>query len=617
MTCKYPLAATLAAASILSFASPSLASASSPQLRASTTSQGGFLYGEKGDGPDCNKNGVPDNVDIQNGFSDDCNNDGIPDECPACPPVDVVFIMDTSGSMGDEGNALCTVISGVVSDLQNEGIQVNATFLGITATPYSCLTDTVVSLLGTSIPGSPPSPNLSGSEDWGGATAVVADRFSWTPGSLRVIVPISDEGSYRGDPSTSQDTAAITNAIAIANANNVTCSPISGTGSSDDVITQASNLAAGTGGLNFISTNPDLDLAGAISMLLTDACIAATDCNKNGIPDECENDSNFNGVPDDCDEGNSELDCAEFNRYELLTPNDTLTLLTNFHNPGLEMGYLQVIAVDEANNPIGFDHLIGHSLVIDGFNSLDYSLNPVDYRAAVAQGALTDVDGDGTRDLNGIEYERTAGKILIPRFFATSQTSDPRLLLISLAGGRKFDTTIDFLVANDNEVVFSTEHTFRCWDRVALSQISALFSDEFLADHSGSDPLENIGGLESGWISMDGGVANSTASSIPDPAFYAVYIDRLSGTSSADLPFETCLQSGHLLSNTVNGDNEEIAGEAQQDCGVVLPRRQPGSFLLYPEFDNASGKLTLITVTNTDASESVTAHFVYIGRFGQ
>jgi hypothetical protein len=49
--------------------------------------------------PDCNANGAPDPCDLADGTSEDCNLDGVPDECPLCPPVEVIFILDTSTSM--------------------------------------------------------------------------------------------------------------------------------------------------------------------------------------------------------------------------------------------------------------------------------------------------------------------------------------------------------------------------------------------------------------------------------------------------------------------------------------------------------------------------------------
>jgi len=55
------------------------------------------------------------------------------------------------------------------------------------------------------------------------------------------------------------------------------------------------------------------------------------------------------------------------------------------------------------------------------------------------------------------------------------------------------------------------------------------------------------------------------------------------------------------------------------ECGDVN-RRTPGSLLLYPEFDNRSGQITLVTVTNTNCDGidgGIDVEFVYIARFGQ
>jgi hypothetical protein len=50
----------------------------------------------------------------------------------------------------------------------------------------------------------------------------------------------------------------------------------------------------------------DLDLAGdaspsGIALLLRTPATRSTDCNRNGVPDECDRDCNQNGTPDDCD----------------------------------------------------------------------------------------------------------------------------------------------------------------------------------------------------------------------------------------------------------------------------------------------------------------------------
>ncbi|NUN96317.1 MAG: hypothetical protein HUU16_09105 [Candidatus Omnitrophica bacterium] len=247
------------------------------------------------------------------GSATDCNNNGIPDDQETCPPVDLVFIMDTSGSMFDEAAGLCSSIQQVVADLAVQGITVTPSFLGITETPggdFGCLTDNVANLLGGAVPGSSSCGSvIIQSEDWANATAVVAQNFPWTPGNVRLIIPISDEGPCSGDPcdDPGTDRDAITNAIAIANNNLVIVSPITGTGADSCVITLAQALADGTRGVTFQSTDPGVDFGQIIGDSIRDACGQATDCNSNGRPDSCDiadgisEDVNQNGVPDECE----------------------------------------------------------------------------------------------------------------------------------------------------------------------------------------------------------------------------------------------------------------------------------------------------------------------------
>lgn len=273
-----------------------------------------------GDAQDCNGNGVPDSCDILDGRSSDCDRNGIPDECPLCPNVEVVFIMDTSSSMNDEAAALCSTINAVVAELQSTGIDVTPTIWGVSNAPggaYACLTDDVISVLGNVVPGDPP-PGLEllgdcpggsqvASEDWGLAVAVVAGDYPWSADALRVIIPLSDEGPWCGDPVSKEDEAVIDHAISVAVDNDVVVSPVTGSGAGGDVIALAQALANGTGGVQFESTEPAQDLAEGVLGIIVDACLTITDCNENGVPDECDIeegtslDMNRNGIPDECE----------------------------------------------------------------------------------------------------------------------------------------------------------------------------------------------------------------------------------------------------------------------------------------------------------------------------
>jgi len=204
---------------------------------------------------------------------------------PVCGPLEIVFIVDTSGSMGDEAAALCTKLPQITADLAAGGITVQAHVLGITETPgrnFACLSTDVVTLLGGNVPGEPtacPFPEgASAYESWGPATAIVAERFDWAPGALRVIVPISDEGPCNGtfpdgcnDPGDDRD--SISNAIAVAAQNGVIVSPITGNSSDACVDLLAANLADGTGGQMRHTEDPKNELKAAVAAIVQDACL--------------------------------------------------------------------------------------------------------------------------------------------------------------------------------------------------------------------------------------------------------------------------------------------------------------------------------------------------------
>ncbi len=200
--------------------------------------------------------------------------------CDCQTGVDIVFTMDTSGSMFDDAKALCNNISMVESNLKIAGINAKSHLLGITETGdkmlFPCLTDSVANLVGNVVPGDAGTcgQSLNQSESWGQATSVVAKGFPWTPGFQRVVVPISDEGACNGDPclDPGKDRDSIDNAVKLAKSEKVIVSPISASGSSSCVTGLAYDLAAGTGGTAFISTDPSLDLAKGIETLVKNAC---------------------------------------------------------------------------------------------------------------------------------------------------------------------------------------------------------------------------------------------------------------------------------------------------------------------------------------------------------
>lgn len=264
--------------------------------------------------------------------------------------------------------------------------------------------------------------------------------------------------------------------------------------------------------------------------------------------------------------------CEEFNRVERLTPDDTLSVLTSVHDPDHERGYVYAFARDpKSGEPITSNTLVGQLLVISAghggdralgadLGAFEYAVNPLVFEG-LAVGPTTDLDGDGLLDLDGEEYAMAADELLVPRFFAEPASpalGRSELVLIALSGGARFDVTVDFLVHNDAEQVFSAEHTFRCWEKIGLAELSPVFTQEFLSQATAHDPAEPLGApqRETGWMRLRGAVANSSAVSLPSPAIHAVLIERVGPAAAADAPFELCTRpTGSLLPRSVLGDS--------------------------------------------------------------
>lgn len=246
-----------------------------------------------GSGTDCNGNGILDACDIALGTSFDCNGDGLPDECVTCPPVEVVFIMDTSTSMNNEAETLCATLPQIASALGAAGLEVESTLLAICNLPgggYSCLQNHIIALLGNAVPGDPPAGlavlgacpgGIEGcNEDWGRAVAVVAGLFPWKSAgeSVRLVIPISDEGPWCGDPVTQLDTDSVAHAITVAADSGVIVSPIVAGGASAAVLGLAQTIAAATSGKAFLSSAASADIVGGIFELVLDACAQGRRC---------------------------------------------------------------------------------------------------------------------------------------------------------------------------------------------------------------------------------------------------------------------------------------------------------------------------------------------------
>jgi len=197
----------------------------------------------------------------------------------------------------------------------------------------------------------------------------------------------------------------------------------------------------------------------------------------------------------------------EFDRFEMLTPGDTLCVIADQHNPEGERGFLLVSAVNpnDMDTKVDFDYLIGSAIVVQsGLNFLwtytpyAFEGNPGSNPSACSMDA-TDDDNDGAVDFDGTEYSMFPEDLFIDSFFEESGQFENSLTLLTTAGG-DYIAHVDFLFWNNIEEKFSRTFEFTCWWTGALSDISSIVLD------LGGDPEElGVSDVETGWASINGG----------------------------------------------------------------------------------------------------------------
>ncbi len=249
------------------------------------------------------------------------------------------------------------------------------------------------------------------------------------------------------------------------------------------------------------------------------------------------------------------VDCLETNRMYSLASGDTLSVPMFHAFPASGQGFVRAHALDAMYRPVSANHLVGSMLILDGAAGLEFQVPAVSFASPLSDGALTDLDGDGNRDLNGSEYAKVADELLFPRFLGQSSTFVSHLVLVNLTGGAAFTAIANFLIRNDDGDVYSAQYQFRCFARTPLVNVNGVFQNSFLLG-TGQNPYESVLGREAGWFWVDGQVAYSTARTISDPALLAVLVEPAIH-SSASLPFGRGLQSnGDLYPTSVTGDSD-------------------------------------------------------------
>lgn len=236
----------------------------------------------------------------------------------------------------------------------------------------------------------------------------------------------------------------------------------------------------------------------------------------------------------------------EFDRYEFLTPGDTLCVIASEHNVDRGRGFLVVTAHDANGEAlIGFDHLIGSAIVVQsGLNFLwsypAYGMQTgrtnVDCTPSDPDAIINGGDGDGVPDYDGVEYAEFPEVLMIDTFFEEGgDHAFHNQLTIMSTSGREYKNELDFLFFNNIEQKFSRSFQFTCWWSGSLSEISSI------AGGLGGDEVEFGHKTETGWARFEGariidGAGNPVTrsdSAAAVPALMGVFMQGVNNTNFA------------------------------------------------------------------------------------
>ena len=247
-------------------------------------------------------------------------------------------------------------------------------------------------------------------------------------------------------------------------------------------------------------------------------------------------------------------DCLEFDRYEFLTPGDTICVIADLHNPEQDKGFVVVAAADPSTyDKVKFDYLIGSAIVVQSDLNFLWAYTPYAFLGRPAEGEgdvcerpTTDDDDDGAMDFDGVEYSLFPEKLFIDTFFEEKDNFSNQLTLLSTAG-QDYINEVNFWFWNNIEVKFSRTLKFVCWWTGPLSDISqvvkSLGGDE---EEMGHPPVQT------GWAEIAGNRILDLAGNPVDslvPPLLGVFAQFITSSDFA---------AGHALHYTGTLDGLEI-----------------------------------------------------------
>ncbi len=207
--------------------------------------------------------------------------------------------------------------------------------------------------------------------------------------------------------------------------------------------------------------------------------------------------------------------CLEFDRFEFLTPADTISVIASEHNPEGEVGFLTVTAQDpESGDPLDENFLIGSAYVANAGLDIMWCYTPYSFQTNGAISTPPPMNFDDSH------YDSFPREIFIDSFFEEEAGVFENQLSLMSTSGQDYINEIDVFTYNNKEDRFSRTFKFVCHTTVALSEISSIVTN------LGGDPNEFA--KETGWMKLRGrtilDLAGNSISGSAIPAILGVFV---------------------------------------------------------------------------------------------
>jgi len=242
-----------------------------------------------------------------------------------------------------------------------------------------------------------------------------------------------------------------------------------------------------------------------------------------------------------------------------LTPNDTLTVIAGDHNKSLQQGFLYVVAEDpETGALVNFNYLIGSEIVVDAKQNKLWSIPAIAFRSHADNQEkvdtlgrfLADLNGNGSFDFDGSEYDFWPDELFISSFFEQGGAFESEIILVSALPG-DYRVFVNFDYYNNDEDAYSYYgFQFKCWLNTTLLAISNGFGRL-----TGTSTEANTG-----WSRINGGSAihvltgkrwykNELRGGPEDAPIIGAFVERVKSS-----PYEY----GHLLHHRGSQNGNEF-----------------------------------------------------------